>query len=71
MKKKKSNWMAGAIQVEANLQKELSVHLHFRKLKCCLKCQALKVISHVALALTVSRMLKLKFFNLEKVGLSH
>ena len=28
----KSNSMACAVQVEANLQEELSVHLHFRKL---------------------------------------
>ena len=32
---KKSNSTASAVQVEANLQEELSVHLHFRKLKCC------------------------------------
>ena len=28
----KSNSMAGTVQVEANLQEELSIHLHFRKL---------------------------------------
>ena len=31
----KSNWTACAEQMEENLQEELSVHLHFRKLKCC------------------------------------
>ena len=30
----KSNSTAGAVQVEANLQEQLSDHLHFRKLKC-------------------------------------
>ena len=33
----KSNSTAAAVQVEANLQEELSIHLHFRKLKCCYK----------------------------------
>ena len=58
--------MAGAVQVEANLQEELSVHLHFTKLKCCKKRQVLKVISHLALALTVSKKI-----YLEKVGQGH
>ena len=31
----KSNSMAGAVQVKANMQKELCVHLHFTKLNCC------------------------------------
>ena len=31
---KTSNLTSAAVQVEANLQEELSVHLHFRKLKC-------------------------------------
>ena len=36
-KTNESNSTAGAVQVEANLQKELSVHLHYRKLECCYK----------------------------------
>ena len=31
----KSKSTTGAVQVEANLQEELSVRLHFTKLKCC------------------------------------
>ena len=31
----KSNSTAGAGQVEASLPEELSVHIHFRKLKYC------------------------------------
>ena len=31
----KSNSTAGAVQVEANMQKQLNDHLHSRKLKCC------------------------------------
>ena len=31
----KSNLTAGTVQVEPNLQEELSVHLHFTKVKCC------------------------------------
>ena len=31
----KSNSTAGAVQVEANLQEQLSDHLYFRKLKYC------------------------------------
>ena len=38
----KSNSTTGAVQVEANLQEELSVHLHFTKLKCCYKRHVLK-----------------------------
>ena len=30
-----SNSMVGAVQMKANLQKAISVHLHYRKLKCC------------------------------------
>ena len=45
--------MTGDAQVEANLEKVLSVHLHFRK--------------HVALALTVSDILKFHiFFTLKR-----
>ena len=63
-----SNSMAGAVQMEANLQERLSVLLHIRKLKCCYKRQVLTVISHVALALIVSKILKFQFFYLENVG---
>ena len=31
----KSNSTTSTVQVEANLQEQLSDHLHFRKLKCC------------------------------------
>ena len=60
--------MAGAAQLKENLQKELSVYLHFRKLKCFEKHQVLKVISHVVLSLTVSEILKFQIIYLEKVG---
>ena len=33
--KNKSNSTAGAAQVEANLQEQLSDHFYFRKPKCC------------------------------------
>ena len=46
----KSSSTADAVQVAANLQEELSVHLHFRKLE--LERQVLEVISHIVLALT-------------------
>ena len=46
----------GTVLVEANLQDELCVHLHFRKLNYCLKCHVYKVISHVVLTLTVSKI---------------
>ena len=46
--------------MEADLQEQLSLHLHFTKLKCCQKRQVLKVISHVALALTISEIIKFK-----------
>ena len=52
----KSNSMADAVQLEENLQEELSVHLHFRKLKFGQKRQMLKAISHVAPALAVSKI---------------
>ena len=33
--KNKSNSTAGAVQVEAYLQEEISVQLHYGKLTCC------------------------------------
>ena len=65
----KSNLTAGAVQVEANLQEELSFHLHFGK--CCYKRKILKVISHLALSLTVSEILEFQSVYLEKVGQGH
>ena len=67
----KSNLTAVAKQVRANMQEKLSVHLHFKRLKCCKKSQILKIISHAALALTVSEILKFQIFYLEKVGQFH
>ena len=63
----KTNSTAGAVQVKANLQEELSVRLHFRKLTCSYKRQVLKVISHAALALIVSETLTFQILDLEKV----
>ena len=57
--------------MEANLQEERNAYLHFREVKCSLNREVLKVISHVALALTVSKILKFQFFYLEKVGQGH
>ena len=64
--KNKSNSAAGGVQVGANLQEELSVNLHFRKLKCCKTVRKLKVISHVAQSLTVSEILQFQNVDLEK-----
>ena len=61
--KAKSNLTAGAVQVEANLQEELSVHLPLQKAKMLLEHQVIKVISHVSLDLTVSDF---KLFTLKK-----
>ena len=63
--------MSGVVQVEANLMKELSVHLHYRKIKMLLKREIFKVISHVALAHAFSEILKFQIFNHEKVGQGH
>ena len=67
----KSNSMAGAMQVEANLQEQLGNHLHFRKLECCYNDRYLKSDHMFALALTVSEILKFHIFDLEKVGQGH
>ena len=66
----KSNSIVGSIQVEANLLEKLSDYLHIRKTKILLHLIVLKVISHVALALTVSEILKFQIFTLI-VGQGH
>ena len=48
--------------MEAKLQEQLNDHLHFRKLKCCLKFHMF------ALDLTVSVILKFKIVDIQKVG---
>ena len=63
--------MAGVVKVESNLQEELSVQLHFRKLKYCKKNQVLKVISHAALASHCFRNIKIQILDLEQVGQGH
>ena len=79
--KKIRNWLVtsdratnisnGALQVKTIPQEHFSVYLHFRKHNCLLKRLALKIISHVALGLTVSEMLTLQIVYLEKVGQCH
>ena len=62
----KSKPTVNAVQVQANLQQEHSVHVYFRKLKCCLIRQVVKVNSYVATALTISEILKFQIPDLEK-----
>ena len=59
---KQCNSRAGAVKVATNLQEELSVHVHFTKLRYCQKRQVFEVILHVELTLTVSEILKFQFF---------
>ena len=60
--KNKSNSTSGAKQVQANLQDELGVHIHFRKRKCYKKRRIFTIISHVAQALTVFKVLQFPIF---------
>ena len=71
VKNNKSISAANAVQVEANLQEELSVHLRLRKLKMLLKRQVVKIILHVELTITVSEISQVDISYLEKVGYGH
>ena len=53
-KKNESNSAADAVQVEANLQEELSDTCQFVKQKCCWNARYLKSYQMLALAVTVS-----------------
>ena len=64
--------MAGAVQMEANMQEEYSVHLHNRKLKYCKKTKGTQInFTLLRLALIVSEILKFQNVYLEKVGQGH
>ena len=60
-----TNFMVVAVQVEANLLEELSVHLYFRKLNVAKNVRYLKSFHMLSeLAPTMSEILKLKISNL-------
>ena len=63
----KSNSPVGAVQVEANLQEQLSNHLQFRKVNIA-KRQVLKVILHVCAICHCFDILKFQNFYIEKAG---
>ena len=56
--------------MEVNLQVQLSVYLHFRKLKMLLKFQVFNLISHFC-ARSISEILKFQIWYLKKVGQGH
>ena len=66
-----SNSTAGAVQVKANQQEELSDHLHFRNIECCLNVRYFKLFHLYTQALTVSKILKFQIFYFQKVDQDH
>ena len=55
---------ASAAQVEANLQEQLSDHLHFRKPKCCQNARYLKQFHIFALASHCFQVTKISYMSL-------
>ena len=62
----KSNLTTDVVQVEANVQEQLSDHLHFRKIKFCKNARYFKYFHMFALAFTIFEILKFYILTFKK-----